>query len=209
MSPAKIPSERLTDRKRQAILEAAIAEFRAQGFDGASMDGIALHAQVSKRTVYNHFPSKDALFEAMLEQLWAASAARLSVSYRADRPLREQLLELLGQKLAMMAEPQFLDLARVLIAQALHAPQRARDMLARLNDREEPLGAWVRAAMADGRLASDDAELASQQLQGLLKGQAFWPQLTLGQAPLDEAQQARVAATSADLFLSHYARARA
>lgn len=204
MSPFPPPSDRLTDRKRQAILEAAIAEFRAQGFDGASMDGIAQHAQVSKRTVYNHFPSKDALFEAMLEQLWAASAARLSVSYRADRPLREQLLELLGQKLAMMAEPQFLDLARVLIAQALHAPQRAREMLARLNDREEPLGAWVRAAMADGRLRGHDAELASQQLQGLLKGQAFWPQLTLGQAPLDAAQQARVAAASADLFLAHY-----
>jgi TetR/AcrR family transcriptional regulator of autoinduction and epiphytic fitness len=50
--------QRLTDRKREAIIQAAIAEFRANGFDITSMDKIAATAGVSKRTVYNHFPAR-------------------------------------------------------------------------------------------------------------------------------------------------------
>ncbi len=127
---------RLTDRKRQAIVDAAIAEFREHGFEVANMDRIAGRAQVSKRTVYNHFSGKDALFDAILERLWVATEAKLKLTYRADRPLREQLLTLVEQKLAMSDDPQFLDLARVLIAEAIHAPQRAREMLCRLGGRE-------------------------------------------------------------------------
>ena len=44
---------RLTDRKREAIVAAAITEFRANGFEVTSMDKIAATAGVSKRTVYN------------------------------------------------------------------------------------------------------------------------------------------------------------
>ena len=54
--------QRLTDRKRLAILQAAAVQFRAHGFEASSMDKIAAIAGVSKRTVYNYFPSKDELF---------------------------------------------------------------------------------------------------------------------------------------------------
>ncbi|WP_416763555.1 TetR/AcrR family transcriptional regulator [Roseateles sp. So40a] len=192
---------RLTDRKRQAIVDAAIAEFREHGFEVANMDRIAGRAQVSKRTVYNHFSGKDALFDAILERLWVATEAKLKLSYRADRPLREQLLTLVEQKLAMSDDPQFLDLARVLIAEAIHAPQRARDMLCRLGGREEALTVWIRAAMADGRLREGDPAFAAAQLQALVKGFAFWPQITMGQPPLDAAQQRQVADSATDMFL--------
>ena len=43
--------QRLTERKREAIVQAAIAEFRVSGFDITSMDKIAATAGVSKRTV--------------------------------------------------------------------------------------------------------------------------------------------------------------
>ena len=63
---ASQPTPRLTDRKRDAIVQAAIGEFREHGFNGTSMDRVAAAADVSKRTVYNHFPSKEELFEAIL-----------------------------------------------------------------------------------------------------------------------------------------------
>ncbi len=196
---------RLTDRKRQAIVDAAIAEFREHGFEVANMDRIAGRAQVSKRTVYNHFSGKDALFDAILERLWVATEAKLRLTYRADRPLREQLLTLVEQKLAMSDDPQFLDLARVLIAEAIHAPQRAREMLCRLGGREEALTVWIRAAMADGRLKDGDPAFAAAQLQALVKGFAFWPQITMGQPPLDQAQQRQVADSATDMFLRFHA----
>ena len=73
---------RLTDRKRAAILEAAVAEFRSNGFEVTSMDRIAETAGVSKRTVYNHFPSKEALFAEILTQLWKSSLAGVDLTYR-------------------------------------------------------------------------------------------------------------------------------
>lgn len=196
---------RLTDRKRQAIVDAAIAEFREFGFEVANMDRIAARAQVSKRTVYNHFSGKDALFEAIVERLWASTKGEVELPYRADQPLREQLLALIGQKLEMMKDEQFINLARVLIAEAIHTPERAREMLARLGTKEEGLTVWVRAAVADGRLTAPDPVFAAAQLQALVKGFSFWPQITMGQPPLTDAEQRLVAASAADMFLRSYA----
>src|ERR1700761_5661204 len=95
---------RLTDRKRIAIVGAAIEEFLAAGYDATSMDRIAARASVSKRTVYNHFPSKEALFAAILHQLWDASQTGDAPTYRADAPLRAQLLDLLDRKLRLLNE---------------------------------------------------------------------------------------------------------
>ncbi len=53
----------VSDQKKKQIVEAAIAEFQEKGYAGASMDRISERAQVSKRTVYNHFESKDVLFK--------------------------------------------------------------------------------------------------------------------------------------------------
>lgn len=195
---------RLTDRKRQAVITAAIEEFLAAGFDATSMDRIAARATVSKRTVYNHFPSKEALFAEILRQLWDASHMSETVAYRADRPLRDQLLEQVMRKLTLLNDDAFLTLARVAIAAGIHSPERARAMVARLGEREEDLTTWVRAAAADGRLTTPDPVFAAHELQGLVKAFAFWPQVTMGQPPLTQAEQTKVASSATDMFLARY-----
>ncbi|WP_029218389.1 TetR/AcrR family transcriptional regulator C-terminal domain-containing protein [Xanthomonas cassavae] len=68
----------------------------------------------------------------------------------------------------------------------------------------QPITTWLRAALTDGRLAPVDPEFASQQLQSLIKGFAFWPQLAFGQPPLSAAQQAQVAESALAMFLALY-----
>lgn len=201
-SPAPI---RLTDRKRAAIVDAAVAEFRQSGYETTSMDRIAASAGVSKRTVYNHFPSKEALFAQILQELFDRSLEGADLAYRGDRPLRAQLLELVKQKLRLLNDSNFVDLARVAIAAGIHSPERAQELVARMGDREEGLTVWVRAAAADGRLKTRDPVFASMQLQGLVKGFAFWPQIGMGQPPLTAAQQKQVAEAAVDMFLAYYA----
>jgi TetR/AcrR family transcriptional regulator of autoinduction and epiphytic fitness len=201
----KLPQQRLTDRKRLAVISAATEEFLQAGFDATSMDRIAARACVSKRTVYNHFPSKEALFAAILVQLWDASRTGGSPAYRPDVPLRPQLIDLLMRKIRLSSDDALLSLARVAIAAGIHSPERARDMVARLGEREEDLTVWIRAATLDGRLKITDPVFASMQLQGLVKGFAFWPQVTMGQAILLPAEQERIAESTADMFLAHYA----
>ena len=195
---------RLTDRKRDAIVQAAIAEFRANGFEATSVDKVAARAEVSKRTLYNHFASKDELFAAILHVLWENSASQLDRPYRPGVPVRDQMLELLRSKLAMLADDNFIALARVAIAAVIHTPERAQDLVARLGEKEGGLLEWMRAAQKHGALKPGDAALAVKQLESLVKGVAFWPQVTMGQPRLTPRAQKQLAAATADLFLSHY-----
>ncbi|MCB4207813.1 TetR/AcrR family transcriptional regulator [Arthrobacter sp. UM1] len=61
--------------RRTQLLAAAHRVFVEHGYHGSSMDQIAEEAEVSKPVVYQHFPSKDELYEALLEQhlgtLWS------------------------------------------------------------------------------------------------------------------------------------------
>lgn len=206
MSDPDFQPTRLRDRKREAIVQAALSQFRALGFQGASMDGIAAAAGVSKRTVYNHFASKEDLFAEILHRLWQRSAEAEARLYAAGEPLREQLLAQLRGKLALVQDPGFIDLARVVIAETLHNPERARHMVERLGEKEGALVGWIRAAQADGRLRKVDAVYLSHQMQGLLKAFALWPQITLGAPPLAKADARRLLDDCVDLFLGHYER---
>jgi len=197
--------QRLTDRKREAIVRAAVEEFRSAGYEATSMDRIAAVAGVSKRTVYNHFPSKEELFALILEELWQSSVASVELPYRADQPLDVQLLQLLRQKLDLLGDANFIDLARVAMAEIIHSPERAQAIVCRMGEKESGVSAWIRAAIADGRLRQVDPEFAGHQLQGLVKSFAFWPQVTMGQAPLAPKERTRVAESAVAMFLGFYA----
>ena len=197
-------TSRLTDLKRSAILTAAAAEFRAKGFDATSMDRIAEVANVSKRTVYNHFPSKEELFAETIVQLFEASTALLELSYRSDLSLREQLTELMRLKMRTLEDPDFIALARVAISEAIHAPERALPVFARLNEREEGVTAWIRAAQADGKLKAGDPAFAATMLQGQVKAFGFWPQVTMGAAPITPSAAEPVIDAAVSMFLAYF-----
>jgi TetR/AcrR family transcriptional regulator of autoinduction and epiphytic fitness len=156
--------------------------------------------------VYNHFPSKEELFAEILNQLWARIIAEPSVRYDREQPLHEQLRQMLREKVQMMADENFLTLARVAIAATIHSPERAQNMIERMGEREEGLTVWIRAAQADGRLKPVDPEFAAHQVQGLLKAFAFWPQISLGRAALDPDAQNAVAESALEMFLALYQR---
>jgi AcrR family transcriptional regulator len=52
-----------------AILKAARKLFGDDGFDATTMDDIASAARVAKGAVYHHFPTKEAVFEAVFEEV--------------------------------------------------------------------------------------------------------------------------------------------
>ncbi|SEI53519.1 TetR/AcrR family transcriptional regulator [Pseudomonas sp. NFACC07-1] len=195
---------RLSDRKRTAIIQAAIGEFRDKGFGATSMDSVASRAIVSKRTVYNHFPSKESLFDEALQQLWASSAQEPAPLYCGDRPVREQLQAFLLARMRVLSDACLRDLTRVVIATALHAPER-QHLINRLGEREEGFVSWIRAAQADDKLKAADPSFVAHQVQALLKEFAFWPQVIWGQPPLSAAMQRSVVDSALDMFLACYA----
>jgi AcrR family transcriptional regulator len=61
------PTAEAAKQKRMNLIMVALEEFAGAGFHAASLREIAEKAQVSSRTLYNHFPDKLALFAACLE----------------------------------------------------------------------------------------------------------------------------------------------
>jgi AcrR family transcriptional regulator len=72
------------DKTRKRILDAAYGQFRRRGYSRVSMDEIASTARLTKRTLYYHFASKDALLTAVLE-------AQYRLAFDAFRTFRDRL----------------------------------------------------------------------------------------------------------------------
>jgi len=61
------PESRTEKRKRQTkskIIRTAIELFQCQGFQTTTMDQIAAKTDIARKTLYNHFPVKEAIVEA-------------------------------------------------------------------------------------------------------------------------------------------------
>src|SRR5580704_9575920 len=54
--------------RRQQLLETALDIFSRKGFEGATTKEIAAAAGVTEAVIFRHFPSKQALYEAILDQ---------------------------------------------------------------------------------------------------------------------------------------------
>lgn len=63
------PNAEEAERKRLAVLESALSQFADCGFNAASLRVIASKAEVSTRTLLNHYPTKATLFAACIEHI--------------------------------------------------------------------------------------------------------------------------------------------
>jgi len=76
------------DVLHEHILDVAKQVFLELGYERTSMDVVATRAATSKRSLYAHFPTKEALFGACIERLHTLFEGRLSVpSHYADEPI--------------------------------------------------------------------------------------------------------------------------
>src|SRR5262245_64978283 len=58
-------------RTRAAVVDAARTLFLRNGYSGTTMEDIAAQAGLAKRTVYNNYPDKDALFIQIVQEFIA------------------------------------------------------------------------------------------------------------------------------------------
>ncbi|WP_440874207.1 TetR/AcrR family transcriptional regulator [Thalassotalea sp. PLHSN55] len=190
--------------KKQAILNAAISEFKNNGFANTSMDQIAMAAAVSKRTVYNHFASKDILFEAILNQMLTLFSAAVCVKYQQGTPIVEQLTQIAEQEVVLLSDPAFVDLARVIMAEMMHTPERINSAMKQVESRDGDLISWLNAAVCDGVLNISDTSFAATQFYSLIKAFCFWPQVVQGQAFPDKKQQSMIIDSAVTMFIGAY-----
>jgi TetR/AcrR family transcriptional regulator, mexJK operon transcriptional repressor len=157
--------------KRDAILDAGWEVLLRRGYGRASMDEIAAEAGVSKRTVYDHFASKERLFVAIVERrrdemLGAVDDAVLDV-----RDPERALGDFAAAHLSMSMSRPVLELYRVVLAEAprLAAPARIMGEVG-LDRVIERLAGYLQKLMQTGVLRREDSVRTAEALIGLVAG---------------------------------------
>lgn len=190
--------------KREAIVNAAKKAFIEHGVQGTSMDKLSELAQVSKRTVYNHFATKEALVMHIMSELWRKATMQVDIQYSSEQALETQLAKILLAEAEMFSSKEYIDLSRVAFGYFFYNQDALDKEIKKFSAQETTLYKWLESAVADGRLKPVDLEFANGQLHNLIKGSCFWPLLINSKASVTQQQVEMITKESAAMFISHY-----
>lgn len=195
-----------SELKREAIIAAATSAFKDYGVQATSMDKLAQIAGVSKRTVYNHFATKEALVMHLVSDLWKRATVDIPMEYRPNSPLKAQLTKMLTIELKFIGSTDYLNLARVAFGYLFYNAQELKKEFEKVSGQETAIQRWIKVAREDDRLKDIDTEFANNQLHSLIKGNGFWPQLMGMRSELSDEEIEFLANESAEMFLCRYAK---
>jgi len=170
-------------RSRAALAAAARTLFLRQGYAGTTMEEIAALAGLTKRTVYNNYADKDALFTQMVAEVIAyaeefARGLRNEFAIGITAANLQPTLDDLGRRLALgIVRPEVVALRRLLIGEAKGFPALAKEYFDRAPGQVmQALAAGFKRLGRAGLLRVTDPGRAAEQFAYLVAG-----------APLDRA----------------------
>jgi len=148
-----------SDIRRQQVLDAALDVFARDGYGNAAVDDIARASSTSKGGVYFHFPSKQALFLALLDEASGLLLGRVERAMDAEPdPLAKGDAAL---RAALSTFGKNRTLARLLLVEALGAGKEFNARLTALHsDFADLIARHLDEAVAAGALPPHDTRLA-------------------------------------------------
>ncbi len=189
------------------LLAVARGIFLAQGYAKTTMDAVAAQARISKASLYQQHPGKDALYAAVVLD-WAgrgreAMRPHLELLLAAD-DLPAGLLTLARTLQAAVLSPDVLRMRRLVAAESARHPEVAARYVAESWDRNiAALGDALAELSRRGALRVDDPMGAAAQFTWLAVGAPLNEQTMRDSRPDPLALDA-VARAAVDTFLARY-----
>lgn len=209
MSPTSARRGRPRGSDLPQLLSIARQAFVTHGYRGTTMDAVAAHAHISKQSLYREYPSKDALYAAVVRD-WverghnAMHPHATALSQAVDA--RQGLLRLARVLQDGLLSPAVLQMRTLIAAEAQRFPDVASDYLTHSWARNLRLLADALGALnARGLLHIEDPDIAAEQLTWLVVA-APLNRLTLqaGANPYSDDELGAVATQGVTTFLSRY-----
>ena len=175
---------RARDRQHR-ILTAAAEVFARRGYGESAVDDIAKAAGTSKGGVYFHFPGKEAIVLALLDQTAALLMRKVHEAIDAERdPVAkaEAALHVLLRTLTRHRT-----LARVFAVEALGAGPRVNRRIAELHGQfAQVIEEQLNLAIAEGAIQPVDTQIVAQAWVGILNAVVTRWLLTRKEVRLEE-----------------------
>ncbi|MFJ3422568.1 TetR/AcrR family transcriptional regulator [Streptomyces sp. YS-B37] len=167
--------QRVAQEKRALIVAAATALFLELGYDRTSLARIAECSGVSRATLFKQFPSKAALFDAIVTESW-------STADEEEPPPTGNVVDglgVIGRRYAeLLGRAQMTDLFRIVIAELPRFPELAQAQFSHGKlPYFESVRSYLLAEHEAGTVRVEDADLAATQFLGMISNYVFWPTL--------------------------------
>ena len=148
------PKTRIQRQKRKVILDAALEIFSTEGFRGATLERIAGQANLSKTNLLYYYPSKEAIFDEVMDGLWLVWMGPLR-SIDPNGTPKEEIAAYIRRKLKLSREhprESRLFTNELLRGTPSLSPRLAHDLRELVLEKAGLIGEW----MAQGHLAKCD-----------------------------------------------------
>jgi AcrR family transcriptional regulator len=196
------PRARRKEARPAELLAAALESFVARGFAATRMEDIARRAGVSKGTVYLYYPSKQAIFEALVRESLVPGLERAEgLMARAPASAAARLRLVVSALGEILADPRRAAIPKLVVAEAGNFPDMARFYRREVVGRGIALIEGILArGVAGGEFRPVDPSLAARLFVAPVLMTAIW-RTTF--APVEEApvEPAAVLSLHLDLFL--------
>jgi len=121
------PRTRKKEARPAELLVAALDAFRERGFAATRMEDIAARAGVSKGTIYLYYPSKQAVFEALVRERLLPNLTRIEAALAMTPASAPDRLRMVLAALTRVAnDPRLLALPKLVLTEAGTFPDLAR-----------------------------------------------------------------------------------
>ena len=174
------------NRRRKAILEAALEEFAVRGFAATRLDDVARRAEVAKGTIYLYFRDKESLFQELVRAMLSPLIGAIESAAMRELPIRALVELILDTFVNEIYGTRRKDVIRLIITEGPRFPELAefyyREVIARVLPvvRDRLRLAVERGELAHAALARFPQLLVAPGLMAII-----WSSLFERFAPLD------------------------
>ena len=182
-------------------MDAAERLLRERSYDAVSMEAVAEAACVTRRTVYNHFVDRAALYAAVREREIIALGSKMHSPVPLGRPVHQTLVDFATAAIDVLSDPSYLDFVRSVIQDGAHHRWLVDTYVRNIRlPVVQALEIYLLRLTAAGELDIPDIHLAARHFVGSLEALVAMPRL-LGTEELTGRSKVSLAQHVVDMFL--------